>query len=246
MAPSGAGETGASVMRGRTMKGRAGSLKPARRDPGRGRDVTGTLPRLWLLSDAVRLPDPRRAASLLPAGSAVIARDLAPALLVPLAALCRARRLRLLLSGDGRAALRLGAGLHVPDRRSVRHLLPFLLARGPRALLSVAGHGRAGVARARRLRADALLLSPAFATGSHPGAPALGPLRWAAIARRAGTPPVALGGLDCLRARRLPPVARGWAAIRGLAGGCVTPATVSHGCRARASAAVDGATRPNA
>ncbi|WP_376097518.1 thiamine phosphate synthase [Roseomonas sp. CCTCC AB2023176] len=174
----------------------------------------------------------------------MVARDLAPGLLRRLAALCRRRRLRLLISGDGRTALRLGAGLHLPDRRPVRHLLPFLLARRPGTLLSAAAHGRRGMSRAWSCGADAILLSPVFPTASHPGARGLGPLRWAALARRAGLPAIALGGMDPLRARRLPPIAAGWAAIDGLA--CVDRATVSRGCRARAARAMDDATRPNA
>jgi thiamine-phosphate pyrophosphorylase len=56
------------------------------------------------------------------------------------------------------------------------------------------------------LRAAAALVSPAFATASHPGAPGLGPLRWAALAARAprGLAVVALGGLTSQTAARLP------------------------------------------
>ena len=176
------------------------------------------VPRLWLLSDARRLPDPRAAAARLPPGAAVLARDLAPGLLAPLAALCRQRRLVLVVAGDGRAALRHRAGLHLPDRRPTRHLLAFLAARRKAALLSVAAHGRAGLARGRRLRADAVLLSPVFDTASHPGGGALGPHRFATWARRAGRPVVALGGITPARARRLPGWIAGLAAIDGLAG----------------------------
>jgi thiamine-phosphate pyrophosphorylase len=165
------------------------------------------VPRLWLLSDPLRLPDPRAAAMRLPRGAAVLARGLSPVILAELARLCRRRRLMLIVGGDGRAALAYGAGLHVPDRLRTDSLLPFLLARrrgAARALLSVAVHGRAGVARGRRLSADTALVSPAFATRSHPGAPALGPLRWARLAAAAGRPALALGGIDARRARRLP------------------------------------------
>ncbi|MFH5923306.1 thiamine phosphate synthase [Roseomonas xinghualingensis] len=180
---------------------------------------TRAIPPLWLLSDAARLPDPRAAAGRLPPGSAVLARDLAPALLRPLAILARQRRLAFLVAGKGRAALALKAGLHLPDRRPAEHLLPVLLARRGRhaPFLSVAAHGRAGLARARRLRADAVILSPVFPTRSHPGARALGPLRWAALARRSGCPVIALGGITPRNCRRLPPYAAGWAAIGALA-----------------------------
>ncbi len=168
--------------------------------------LKGPAPGLWLVTDATRLPNPLPAARRLPPGSAVLARDLAAPMLRALAAVARARRLRLVVAGDGRLALAHGAGLHLAERRPNRHVLPFLLARRPAALLAVAAHGRAGLARARRLRADVVLLSPAFSTASHPGAPALGPLRWAALAARApwGVAVVALGGLNYCTAGRLP------------------------------------------
>lgn len=153
----------------------------------------------------------------LPAGAGIIARGAAPATLARLLRLARRRRLLLLVAGDGRAALRLaGAGLHLPDREPpATGLLPFLTARarGAGRLLSAAAHGRRGLARAGRLRADLVLLSPVFATASHPGQPALGPLRWAALARFAGRPVIALGGISGGRARRLPRRAAGLAAI---------------------------------
>lgn len=181
------------------------------------------VPRLWLVTDAARLPDPREAARRLPKGSAVLARDLAPEVLAATARLCRARGLRLVVSGDGRAALALRAGLHVPDRRPCAGLLPYLLARRRRArwaLLSAAVHGRVGVTRAARVGADAALVSPAFPTASHPGAAALGSLRWSALARlaaRRGPVVIALGGVTARLARRLPGrTTAGWAALEGL------------------------------
>lgn len=196
------------------------------------------MPRLWLLSDPARLPDPTPLLGRLPRGSAVLLRGAAPDVARRAARACRARGLVLMVGGDGREALRLGAGLHVPDRASCRNLLPFLLNRRGR-LLSAAVHGRAGVARARRLKADLALISPAFPTASHPGAPALGPIRWAALSRAAGRPAVALGGMTAPRMRRLPGKRlAGWAAIGAWQGVCGASATVSQGSRAHAMMAV--------
>jgi len=183
------------------------------------------LPRLWLVSDPVRLPDPRAAAARLPRGAAVLARGLAPAVLDGLAAICRRRGLVLLVGGDGRAALRLRAGLHLPDRAAASSVLPFLRARrggASWAVLSAAVHGRRGLRRAGRLGADLALVSPAFATASHPGAPGLGPHRWARLA--AGTRgAVALGGVSPGTVGRLPRTGPGrvvgLAAIGALGGG---------------------------
>ena len=132
----------------------------------------------------------------------------------------RQRGLTLLVAGDGRAALALGAGLHLPDRRASAGLLPFLLARraGPgRLILAMAAHGgQRGAARARRLGVDCLFLSPLFPTQSHPGAPALGPLRWAALAKGLPAPCMALGGITPARLGAVPRGAAGAAAIGGL------------------------------
>jgi thiamine-phosphate pyrophosphorylase len=173
-------------------------------------------PRLWLFSDPVRLPEPAAAARRLPRGAGVVARGLSDAALARLGRVVRARRLVLLVGGDGRAALRARAGLHWPDREAVPGRFAFLAARRrgvPWGRLSVAAHGRRGLARGRRLGADAVFLSPVFSTASHPGAAGLGLLRWVALGRRAGRAVVALGGMDPRRARRLPGWAAGWAAI---------------------------------
>lgn len=182
----------------------------------------GVLPRLWLVSDPRRLPDPCAAAARLPRGAGVLARGLAPVVLARLRPVAHRRGLRLLLGGDAHAALRLHCGLHLPDRPSGPGLAAFRLARrggAPWALLSAAVHGRAGLARARRQGVDFGFVSPAFATASHPGAPGLGPARWLILARRLARPAVALGGVTPASVARLP-LRRlaGLAAIGALAG----------------------------
>ena len=210
----------ASVMAG--SHGRESAAVPgARAAWGRfARPVPGALPRLWLFSDPARLPDPRAAMMALPRGAGVVARGLAPGLLRPVARLARQRGLKLLVAGDGRAALAARAGLHLPDRRESAGLSPFLIARRAapgRLILSMAAHGgQRGAARARRLRPDCLFLSPLFPTESHPGAPALGALRWAALARGLPAPCIALGGITPARLGAVPSCAAGLAAIGGL------------------------------
>ena len=212
----------------RTLEGWSRRLKPARTRGG------CALPRLWLVSDPVRLPDPRRAAARLPRGAGVLARGAKPEVLAGLARLCRRRGLVLLVGGDGRAALRHRAGLHLPDRAAARGALPFLAARRGGAcwaVLSVAVHGRAGAARGRRLRADLAFASPAFVTASHPGAPALGPLRWSALAAALGRPACALGGIAEATAGRLPWAGPGRAAALAAIGALAEgePAPGPHG-----------------
>jgi len=59
-----------------------------------------------------------------------------------------------------------------------------------------------------------VFVSPVFATRSHPGARALGPIRFALMVRGLPIPVIALGGMTAKRARRLQLLgASGWAAI---------------------------------
>jgi len=169
-----------------------------------------TLPPLLLVTDQRRLPNPLAAAARLPAGSGILLRhyqapdraDLAGTL----AALARMRRLKLLVAADWRLAAAVGAaGIHLPEGLLRSGLLAPLLgwARRRRRLVTAACHDRAALALARRLGLSAALLSPVFATASHPGAPALGALRFTAWCRRAGVPVLALGGITATTARRL-------------------------------------------
>jgi thiamine-phosphate pyrophosphorylase len=161
------------------------------------------LPRLWLFTDARRLPDPRPAVARLPRGLAgvVLRHDGEPgrcALGRDLARICRARRLTLVVAGDTRLAAALGAGVHLraarwpgqPHRRG--------------AIITSSAHSRADVVRAARMGVSLAFLSPAFPTLSHPDSPALGAVRWTGLARTARLPLAALGGVDGASLRRLP------------------------------------------
>lgn len=79
---------------------------------------------------------------------------------------------------------------------------------------AAAVHSRRELAAAERGGADLVFLSSLNPTRSHPGAPALGRLRFAVIARRARVPVIALGGIESSALydwRRLN--AYGWAGI---------------------------------
>jgi thiamine-phosphate pyrophosphorylase len=173
----------------------------SRHGPGRG------LPTLWLFTDARRLPDPRAAVARLPRGLAgvVLRHDGEPgrkALGLDLARICRARRLVLVVSGDLRLAAALGAGVHLRGGHWPS-VVAYPPARRGRVVTSSA-HGPADLQRARAAGAALVFLSPAFGTASHPGAAALGPVRWSALARSSGLQVAALGGMDATRVRRLP------------------------------------------
>lgn len=162
------------------------------------------LPALVLMTEEGR-GDALAAARALPPGSAVILRHYgAPEraeLARALAALCRRRRLKLLVAADAGLALRVGAaGVHLPERLAARARV-LRLKRG--WIVTVSAHSYPALWRAARAGADAALLAPVFETGSHLKARPLGPLRFAALVRRAPLPVYALGGIGPGNAMRL-------------------------------------------
>ena len=194
----------------RTLAELARRLKPSR--------PHAHLPPLILMTDIVRLPDPLPAIRRLPPGSAVIVRHPDPLARRTLAAglleVCRAAGVRLLIAADPRLAEALGAdGVHLPEAlvRAGRR------RRRPGWLVTAAAHSPRALRRAADAGADAALLSPVFATRSHPGAPAIGAVRFTAWARAAPLPVYALGGVTPETAGRLADSgACGFAGIAGL------------------------------
>lgn len=167
------------------------------------------LPRIWLISDARNDAVLEATLARLPRGSGLIFRHyhLAPAeRKARFAALRRAARRRghwLVLSGDARTARAWRADGAYGSARA--------LARGPALPRLVTAHALHELSAPR---ASAILLSPVFATRSHPGGTPLGPLRFRLLARHAAVPAIALGGMTARRA-----AAYGlerWAAIDGL------------------------------
>jgi len=163
-------------------------------------------PPLILLTDETRLPDPLAVAGKLPAGSLVILRHYAAAnrmeLGISLAKLCRAKRLTLLVAGDLALAQRLKVGLHLPEYLLTKPLAAIRLF-GKRKLLTAACHSRTAMMRAKGAGAKALLLSPVFATQSHPGAKGLGTLAFRRLVRACPLPVYALGGVNAQTIGRL-------------------------------------------
>jgi len=86
---------------------------------------------------------------------------------------------------------------------------------GGRGATTAPAHDRREAIRHRDARY--LFVSPVFATRSHPGAPALGPMKAARIACGLGPAVIALGGMDERRWRRIRRLGfDGWAAIDAL------------------------------
>ncbi len=178
------------------------------------------LPSLVLFTDEERLGDPLAAARALPRGGAVVIRARDPArrrdLALSLLGVARSKGLALLIADDARLALDLRiSGAHFPEARIVEAARA--KARYPTLAVTCAAHSLRAVLSAQRAGADAIFLSPVFATASHPGRAALTPLRASLIARAATKPVYALGGVDARNVGRLSPTAfAGVAAVGAL------------------------------
>ncbi|WP_174835647.1 thiamine phosphate synthase [Sphingomonas sp. CL5.1] len=159
------------------------------------------VPCLWLMTDERMGEGLWRAVSRLPRGSGIVFRHYdTPAaerrrLFARLLRIARARGLVLVRAGAARLSGEMGT-----HGRS-----------GP-GITTWPAHSRREAVEGVRRGADALFVSPVFATRSHPGAPALGARRAAAIARGLPARRIALGGMDARRYALLTGF-DGWAAI---------------------------------
>jgi thiamine-phosphate pyrophosphorylase len=171
------------------------------------------VPQVVLLSDARNDDRLESAIARLPRGSALVFRHyhLPPAArrarFAALRRLCTSRGILVITAGEAR-------GWRADGRYGAPGSLGSSPGRTPDLRLATA-HTLAEIGAAVRARATAVLLSPVFPTRSHPGASALGPMRFLLLARRCPLPVIALGGMTRARAARLP--VWGWAAIDGLA-----------------------------
>lgn len=131
------------------------------------------------------------------------------------AALCAARGVDLMVNGTAEEAQAVGArGLHLNSGR-----LMAAVERPPdrRFLIAASVHNQVELDRAVQLDVDFAVLGPVAATASHPDCAPLGWDGFEVLARRAGRPVYAIGGMlpaDLERAKRA--CARGLAMIRGV------------------------------
>lgn len=164
------------------------------------------LPTLWLMTDE-RIGDLLAAVRRLPRGAGVVFRHYA----TPAAERRRLwRRVLRIARARGLVLVRAGAD-RLPGEMGTH-------GRRGAGVRTWPAHSRAEARAGRRAGADLLFVSPVFPTRSHPGAPALGPVRARAIGAGLGAPLIALGGMDAKRFRRLRGFG-GWAAIDALATG---------------------------
>lgn len=119
----------------------------------------------------------------------------------------------MIVANDARLALKLGAaGVHLSEdlvRHGLLSRIRVLRRDRKRGLIvTAAAHSELALRRALSLDIDGVLISPVFATKSHPGTRPVGAVRFAALIaklrhRRAPTSLIALGGVAPATANRL-------------------------------------------
>ncbi|MEM9502069.1 MAG: thiamine phosphate synthase [Pseudomonadota bacterium] len=172
-----------------------------------------SLPHVWLISDARNDAELEDALMRIPRGSGFIFRHYHLdnserwERFRALRRIARAHDHTVILADSALTATDWGAdGIYGAPRSFYprrRDLLHFATA-----------HDLAEIGLANRLGTDAVLLSPVFATRSHPGGKVLGKARFRLLAHHAQVPVIALGGMDRHGANSLNWPR--WAAIDGL------------------------------
>jgi len=166
----------------------------------------GRVPALIFVTDPGRTPSPEAIVQTLPRGTGVIFRAFGAADAVEvgrrLKAIAQRRGLVLLAGADEDLARAIGAdGVHLPERLAGR--AGVVARRRPGWIVTAAAHSPRAVHAAVRAGAHAVLVSPVFASPSPSAGRPLGPTRFAAMARAARIPVIALGGVTAQTAPRL-------------------------------------------
>jgi thiamine-phosphate pyrophosphorylase len=177
------------------------------------------LPRAWFMTDPKRTPHPERIAQRLPAGFGVIYRHFGAKDRYEvgnrLARICRRRRLMLLVSADPDLVRAIRAdGVHWPEAR-----LGGARQSNASWIETSSAHSRMAIARASRLGIDAVMVSAVFPSANPSAGRPIGVLRFRNLARSAGAPAYALGGITAGNAGRIATGAAGWAAIDAVMSG---------------------------
>lgn len=165
------------------------------------------IPIYYLFTDQDRLADPTPLLSKLPKGAALVLRNSHDKTLESFAQrmipLAHAKGLKVIIAGNIRLALKLGAdGLHLSEQNC--RLGPLrITSKKPGFIVTCAAHSAQALWHAHRLRADVAMISPIFPTESHPNSPALGLLRALNLMKKHNMRTVALGGITAKNAKRL-------------------------------------------
>lgn len=169
----------------------------------------GNFPPFILMTDSKRLPDPSHIIPKLPAGSAVIVRHHTRMgkinLIHKIKMICRKHKVKLLVSDDSQLAVSLHLdGVHLSEAtlKKTAACGRFIKPK-PRFLVTSACHSLRALKWAEACKVDAVLISPVFATDSHPDTKTIGVWGFHNMTKRTLVKTYALGGLNKKTAQRL-------------------------------------------
>lgn len=169
----------------------------------------GNFPPLLLMTDAKRLPDPHRIIPRLPQGSAIIVRHFSRIekwkIICNIKNLCRKHKVKIYVSDDQKLAIseRLD-GLHLSEKQ-LRNIAACgqVIKPYPGFQITAACHSITALRMAEKARIDAVLISPAFTTQSHPNIRTKGVIGLQMLATSTSLKCYGLGGLQTKTARHL-------------------------------------------
>ena len=173
------------------------------------------LPHLWLLTDARNDGAMEQAIAGLPARSGIIFRHYH---LETTARKARFDAISVAADAAGHVVILSGTALQARQwGASGIYGCAAQMAGTDGLLRLVTVHDRSELYAAHAARADAVLVSPVFATRSHANAVPLGVEGFSELAQDANCPVIALGGMNANRWQLISAgIAHGWAAIDGL------------------------------
>ncbi|MBL41681.1 MAG: hypothetical protein CMM49_03355 [Rhodospirillaceae bacterium] len=156
-------------------------------------------PTLWFFTDNSRNPDPYTILNQLPKNSGIVFRDYfiqkRNYKAAKMAEFCRKKQLILIIGGDAKLALQVGAaGVHIPEFN--KQILPYLKSKNSNWIISTSVHDRRSYRKVQTLGANIIFLSPVFNTSSHPDKRPLGKLYISRLVREFGVFSIALGGIN--------------------------------------------------
>ena len=160
------------------------------------------------MTDEARLKDPLAIIRHLPSGSAVILRHYSDPYRAEIAKSLiketKGRHIKILISGDVRLAAHVGAqGIHIPESMAKSGARTWQNWRKPYWLVTAAAHSQKALFLAKKIGANAALLSPVFSTISHPHTKPIGILRFTSWSQNSPLPIFALGGITKNNIQRL-------------------------------------------
>ena len=167
---------------------------------------TKFFPTLWFFTDPVRNPEPYNILNQLPKNTGVVFRyyntPKRRLKALEMADFCKKNNLTLLIAGDSKLALEVGAsGVHIPE---FNHLnLPYLRPSKSQWIISASVHNMRMFKKVRSLGVNIIFLSPIFHTSSHPDGKPLGIHLLTRLTKDFSIFSIALGGINTNSIRML-------------------------------------------